>query len=503
MTMTMTRMAGSPRAPFSVTMAAAVAVAVACVMGMRHLGADAATEDCGCSSLPGGCMAGPVFTFNSSDSSFTGKSDSPTVGSGTLDNEMTADQGAVGVGPGGSLVVAPIACLDVTPASFIVNPCGVVAPHNHANANEVNTVIQGEGVICVQPIDAATSSKEGLPIMCASVKEGDSFMFPKGSYHHWMSTASNTSFATVSTFTAAPPDAALLMTDPTGSDDLSQCEGVGMIGTIESDAGGSLKDGSGSDASPMLDALLGTWGAPAPNPGFPLFPSFGNGGGACDSAVDDAKKVATSGQAVGQLVSPVKLASKEELTSGTYSIGQDGVGGIIRLVTDQDWTWLAEEAQMSLALYVFSYCGMLNMHLHGESDEWGTVIGGSGYVFQYGPNTPGNVTAVNVSEGDVYYVPAGNTHWFVNGSPDEQFVTIAGWSEPKLELSFFINYANGVEQQMPDVLDLTLGKGFTASSADDVLFPMLTTAKPSGCGGDKPCNTCGDTSFLDDFVSSS
>ena len=477
-----------------------------------------ALDVCDCSMNE--CSAGPVFTFmksTESDSSapasdsFTPSSDGPapeadndtmpTIGSSPLDDEPT---GPVGYGPGGSLTVAPILCIDKTPASFIVNPCGVVAPHAHSNAYELNTVVQGKGVVCVQPSQAASENNPAT--QCAAVTQGDSFIFPKGLYHHWISTDSNKQFATITSFTAAPPNAALLLVSPTGSDSVDKSVGAGMIGTIltggEPAPLGNYDDASSSEYAPMLTPLIGTFGDVNPNPGFPLFPAYDSDGSACSSLQSSSTDELT--EQSGQLVSGApKLATSDELDSGTYSVGADNIGGSVRLITNKAWSWL-EEADLSLALYIFSYCGMLNMHIHSEADEWGTVIAGAGYVFQYGPNSPSNVTAVYVGAGEVYYIPEGNVHWFVNDSPDTQFVTITTWDESNLHLSFLWQYLSGIESDTPDILPLTLGKNFkgiqTSQENTNNDWPMLEGASPSGCGGDTACDTCGNTDFLKSFL---
>ena len=365
------------------------------------------TCDCGTKY----CVAGPAPVF-------TLMKGSDSVGNGDFD---ATPQGPVGYGPGGSLTAAPIECLEVTPASFVVNPCGVVAPHNHANTAEVNTVISGEGVVCVLPEMEAASGAPDL--QCYQAEAGDSFIFPKGLVHNWINVDKEYQFVTVTTFPDSDsPDAASMMTTPAGTT-LQDSIAAGMLGSIVTQSGGSLEDGSTSaDAMPMLDGLVGSFGAAtgiaAP---LPLFPSFddpasegdsdsssdngsGSGGGflsgsgrgagdgfgpsgagnvseECKEAIDI---LSTLGDVPSdQIAAPkkYKLATPREMSRGVYNVGTDGIGGSIRLITKDAWPWLAE-ANMSLALYVFSYCGMLNIHVHSKANEWGTVIAGEGYVFQ-------------------------------------------------------------------------------------------------------------------------
>merc|ERR1719424_570812 len=87
-------------------------------------------------------------------------------------------------GPGGCLNAQPTlagftGAEPQTVISFLVQPCGIVAPHSHANAAEVNTVIKGTGVI-------AQFTTQTNQLEVSHVSEGDTFVFAKGAYHWWM-----------------------------------------------------------------------------------------------------------------------------------------------------------------------------------------------------------------------------------------------------------------------------------------------------------------------------
>mmetsp|Transcript_46275 Transcript_46275/g.148585 ORF Transcript_46275/g.148585 Transcript_46275/m.148585 type:complete len:142 (+) Transcript_46275:43-468(+) len=80
-----------------------------------------------------------------------------SVASGLFTETASCSNPGVGTkqaaqGPGGCVNVQPgIAGWEgarkQTVLSFVVEPCGMVAPHTHANAVEVNTVLKGGGVV--------------------------------------------------------------------------------------------------------------------------------------------------------------------------------------------------------------------------------------------------------------------------------------------------------------------------------------------------------------------
>lgn len=289
---------------------------------------------------------------------------------------------------------------------------------------------------------------------------------------------------------------------PTGSNNIENCGPAGVVGQTIQQGGGELSDPEGP-ASPMVKRLIGDFGAAPGNPGFPLFPQLSNSGGfsspsPCQSAINSAQSLDTS-SGDGTLKAATQLASPSELASGVYNVGSNNIGGAVRLLSGSDWDWLGD-ADMTMGLYVFSYCGMLNMHLHTGANEWGTCISGGGYVFQYPANSPGNLTVQYVTAGDTFYIPMGNVHWFVNAEPSEQWITLEGWSESALELSFLTEYINQVNQGQPDIIEAVLGSNFKPTTAPTLAWPLLEGAAPSGCGGDTPCNTCGDVDFLNTFT---
>eukprot|EP00121_Abeoforma_whisleri_P011286 Awhi_evm1s10408 len=95
--------------------------------------------------------------------------------------------------------------------SFVVNNCGVVAPHVHSNAHEFNTVIAGEGIV------GSYGVNDGQ-LYLNKVTVGDSFVFPQGSVHFWVNTGEK-QLTTVGGFSASLPTAALVAGSLTGLPD--------------------------------------------------------------------------------------------------------------------------------------------------------------------------------------------------------------------------------------------------------------------------------------------
>jgi len=86
---------------------------------------------------------------------------------------------------------------------FVFGYCGMVAIHNHANAAEWNTVINGEGTVSYFPVN-------GGKLVTMTVKKGDTFVFPQGSAHWWVNYSPTEQLATVGGFTASFPATAML-----------------------------------------------------------------------------------------------------------------------------------------------------------------------------------------------------------------------------------------------------------------------------------------------------
>eukprot|EP00122_Pirum_gemmata_P005630 Pgem_evm1s5135 len=86
--------------------------------------------------------------------------------------------------------------------SFIVNRCGLVAPHIHSNGHEFNTIIQGQGIV------GSFGVNDGKWTF-SQVSVGDSFVFPKGSIHMWINTGEE-QLVTVGGFTTSLPTTAVV-----------------------------------------------------------------------------------------------------------------------------------------------------------------------------------------------------------------------------------------------------------------------------------------------------
>ena len=234
-------------------------------------------------------------------------------------------------------------------------------------------------------------------MQCAFVNPGDSFIFPKGTYHSWLnayvsddyntyydttdsptsaptaspgpSPAESTSanggsgggtgdvnvaseqLVTVTTFLdAAPPDASLLMVSPTGPDSdgtLDDAVPGGVVGSLVVDGGGSLVNGFGPTA-PLVSVTIGNFDlgnveGPLPNSGSPLFPQITGPSdygepGACKAAQNKADDFTNESDDGMGLRSPVALFETDEVETGVFATGCDGpCGGAVRLVSGAAW----------------------------------------------------------------------------------------------------------------------------------------------------------------------
>jgi len=435
------------------------------------------------------------------------------VGAATYQCGMPGEGTAsVAAGPGGCLNAQPglegfkgISKAQ-TPISFLVNPCGIVAPHTHANAAEMNTVISGEGIIA----QFTTNSNK---MQVSKVKKGDSFLFAQGSYHWWINLGTE-QLVTVGDFVNTDsPDAALMAYD----------EGAGIVGQLMGDMN-------------LLHTLIGRSSGkhitvPFKHGDSPLFPMLTEG--ACQAAksrLNSANIMSTSWQ-----VNPMttKLFTPDELTSGRFTFsttpvkgpggglrplagevmegmpfvtgtkGTDYNGGLAAGVTPPPVLWPALTnvgvgGGLSLVKFVVGYCGLVAIHTHVNAAEWNTVINGEGQVSYYQVNTGANpqVVTLNVKKGDTFVFPQGSAHWWVNSNPKQMLVTVGGFTAPFPDASLLEAFLAQTQAMFPDVTDAVLGEGYTPASklpgqtGADTLFPLMDTRSPSNCGGEIPCDRC-------------
>jgi len=146
----------------------------------------------------------------------------------------------------------------------------------------------------------------------------------------------------------------------------------------------------------------------------------------------------------------------------------------------------------SLVKFVVGYCGIVNLHTHVNAAEWNTVISGSGQVSYYQANTGDNpqVVVMNVKKGDTFVFPRGTVHWWVNYSPNEQLVTVGGFTAAFPDTAILGSLFMKTQSFFSVINDAVLGQGFKPSSYSTDLFPLLPNRYPSGCGGTTPCTKC-------------
>eukprot|EP00929_Paragymnodinium_shiwhaense_P039174 TRINITY_DN205_c0_g2_i1.p1 TRINITY_DN205_c0_g2~~TRINITY_DN205_c0_g2_i1.p1 ORF type:complete len:321 (+),score=44.28 TRINITY_DN205_c0_g2_i1:64-1026(+) len=220
---------------------------------------------------------------------------------------LNAQPGIAGFNGAGGISGQEVA-KNQTVASFIVNPCGVVAPHTHANAAEVNTVIKGEAII------AQYTTQTGK-LHVSKVSAGDSFFFAEGSYHWWLNLGTE-QLATVGGFlNTGGPDAALMGYD----------NGAGIVGTLMPD-------------QTLLHTLIGESSGkkiivPFGQHDSPLFPMLDHS--SCESARHRFQQAALTPRWETFQVNPqgTNLLTAEELQSGTFNMKSKlvtGPGGGLR-----------------------------------------------------------------------------------------------------------------------------------------------------------------------------
>jgi len=398
-----------------------------------------------------------------------------------------------------------------TVLSFVVEPCGMVAPHTHANAVEVNTVLKGGGVVA----QLTTQTNE---VHVSTVSEGDSFFFEQGSYHWWMNLGTEPLLTVGAFMNTDDPDVALMAFD----------EGAGVVGTL-------------LDQTSLLNTMIGSSSGQKTTvelePGqSPLFPRLTSAACAAARQQFNAKAAETEGS-FQKNPADSKLFKPEELRSGTFGLSPSDTpvscpkapcgGGLRPLagevstlsshVSGSGQTVLPFNGGMALTSqgggpppaalcpgfsnvaggkalvkFVVSYCGIVNVHTHTNAAEWNTVISGAGQVSYYQVNTgskPQRVT-MNVKKGDTFVFPRGAAHWWVNYSPMEQLVTVGGFTAAFPDTALLSQLFKQTQAIFPMVTSAVLGDAFVPSADSDSLFPLLATRSPKSCGGDQPCTSC-------------
>merc|ERR1712187_1069692 len=353
--------------------------------------------------------------------------------------------------------------MNQTVASFLVYPCGIVAPHVHADSTEVMTVMKGEGIIA----QLTTNSND---LQVSYVKPGDSFVFMRGAYHWWLNLGEE-QLLTVGTFlNSDPPDAALMGYD----------RGNGVVNYLM-DEMSLLNTGIGESTGNFNQLMEQT--------GNPLFPMLTES--TCNSVRQQWQHQRSAAESPGSFQknpSGTDLFKGSELATGTYNI--DEADSPPAPVYWPGFTGVSYGR--SLVKFVFGYCGIVNLHTHVNAAEWNTVISGSGQVSYYQANTGDEpqVVVMNVKKGDTFVFPRGTVHWWVNYSPHEQLVTVGGFTAAFPDTSILGSVFKETQRFFSVINDAVLGQGFKPSPYSTDLFPLLPYRYPSGCGGATPCQQC-------------
>jgi len=415
------------------------------------------------------------------------------VGSGTEEKDP---------GHGGCLHVQPMTepfPMDKpqTIASFLVESCGIVAPHVHANAAEVMTVVHGEGIIAQMPAN-------GGALQVSKVSKGDSFFFGQGNYHWWMNLGTE-QLLTVGVFAdAAPPDAALMAYD----------DGAGLVREVKDKQYSLLEElighSDGHEDWIVYDS--------------PLFPKLKSD--YCEQARSKMQYYAYTVNS-WQVAKP-HLYTSQELMTGQFDIMNSAVNGpggglfpIAGMVLEgmPQVTGTAETGYnggispamppaaalwpgftnvaggKSLVKFVVGYCGMVAIHTHANAAEWNTVINGEGTV-SYFPVNGGSLVTMYVKKGDTFVFPQGSAHWWVNYSPTEQLATVGGFTAPFPDTAPLADFLDESKKVNNLLTDAVLGQNYRSAielqemNGAGTLFPLLSTRYPSYCGGNTPCQKC-------------
>jgi len=415
-------------------------------------------------------------------------------------------------GPGGCVNAQPGLAgfsQQQTIMSFLVEPCGIVAPHVHGNSVEINTVIRGAGVIG----QMTTNTNE---LQVSDVSLGESFFFAQGAYHWWVNLGEEPLVTVGVFFNTDDPDTALLGFD----------EGAGVVGTLMQDM-------------PLLNTMIGHSNGHKNIVAFqegesPLFPKLTPE--ACMAArsrsrqepkasfqknpsgtsLFNAEELRTGKFGLTSGNTPVscpqppcggglrplagKVAGRSEGVYGTASSSPSFDGGLPLAPSSAPpsallWPGLTNVAGgKSLVKFVVSYCGIVSAHSHPDAAEWNTVINGAGQVSYYRLNTGSSpqLVTMNVKKGDTFVFPKGSVHWWVNYSPTEQLATVGGFTAAFPDTSSLSSLFSQTEANFPFVSEAVLGEGFVPSQATSGgnLFPLLPNRQPANCGGDVPCTSC-------------
>jgi len=120
----------------------------------------------------------------------------------------------------------------------------------------------------------------------------------------------------------------------------------------------------------------------------------------------------------------------------------------------------------ALVKFVVGYCGLVAIHTHVNAAEWNTVISGEGQVSYYQVNTGAEpqLVTMNVKKGDTFVFPQGTAHWWVNYSPNEELVTVGGFTAPFPDTALLEGFLAQTAALFPSVTDGVLG--------EDTALPM-------------------------------
>merc|ERR1712176_921421 len=117
----------------------------------------------------------------------------------------------------------------------------------------------------------------------------------------------------------------------------------------------------------------------------------------------------------------------------------------------------------SLVKFVVGYCGMVAIHTHTNAAEWNTVINGEGTV-SYFPVNGGPLVTMSVKKGDTFVFPQGSAHWWVNYSPNEQLVTVGGFTAPFPDGAMLEDFLDQSQKTQSMLTDGVLGKNYKAAA---------------------------------------
>ena len=188
-----------------------------------------------------------------------------------------------------------------TQSSFVVDQCGMAAPHVHPVSQEILAVIKGSALLC-------TLSNQLPPqVTCADLGPGDWSFIPRATMHFFINTGNET----------------LVTVGWAGSAySLGAREGA-VLGTIVTQAGGEISAGSSGPAEPLIAPTLGTFGAPVgadPNAvqGSVVFEKFSPS--TCEKLLAEAAEAPRVNGSSSSLRAPT-VTPGDELLSGIVDLG--------------------------------------------------------------------------------------------------------------------------------------------------------------------------------------